>query len=48
MSSDEVELGRLDLAHHLYLHLLDGELYTAPLEGHQLHNVLDLGTGTGI
>ncbi|KAK7428429.1 hypothetical protein QQZ08_005048 [Neonectria magnoliae] len=28
--------------------LLDGKLHLAPLEEHQVHNVLDIGTGTGM
>jgi hypothetical protein len=39
-----------DLQHHLFLLTLDGELYNAPLKDLSggLHNVLDIGTGTGI
>lgn len=27
--------------------MLDGELYTAPIDGNKVENVLDIGTGTG-
>lgn len=47
MPSDETELDRLDLTHHMELMLLGGELHLAPLKK-DLHNVLDCGTGTGI
>lgn len=39
MPSDETELDRLDMVHHVTLNILDGELYTAPLAGKPLHNV---------
>lgn len=47
LPSDETEMDRLDLAHHLQLLVLGGELYKAPLQSDP-HNVLDCGTGTGI
>ncbi|TGZ78003.1 methyltransferase domain-containing protein [Ascodesmis nigricans] len=47
LPSDETELDRLDMVHHLYLTTLDGELYKAPIVGDP-PNVLDCGTGTGI
>ncbi|KAA8633981.1 hypothetical protein SMACR_07617 [Sordaria macrospora] len=28
--------------------MLDGELYTAPIDGNKVENVLDIGTGTGL
>ncbi|KAF4442945.1 hypothetical protein F53441_11589 [Fusarium austroafricanum] len=36
--------------HHLFLLTFDDKLYLCPAgrDGHQLHNVLDVGTGTGI
>lgn len=37
----------IDLQHHLFLLTLDGQLHIAPLPP-ALHNVLDIGTGTGI
>ncbi|OJJ36317.1 hypothetical protein ASPWEDRAFT_737065 [Aspergillus wentii DTO 134E9] len=46
MPNDEDEQDRLDLVHHLYLMLMKGELYNAPIENPQ--KILDLGTGTGI
>jgi trans-aconitate methyltransferase len=45
--NDEREQDRLDLQHHIYSMLLEGELYTAPLESAP-RRVLDVGTGTGI
>lgn len=46
MPNDEVEQERLDFYHHIFLLLLGGKLYTAPLDNPQ--RVLDVGTGTGI
>lgn len=46
MPNDEKEQDRLDLYHHLFLSLLGGKLYAAPLDKPQ--KVLDVGTGTGI
>ena len=46
MPNDEKEQDRLDLFHHLFLSLLGGRLWTAPLGNP--HRVLDVGTGTGI
>ncbi|KAJ5899083.1 hypothetical protein N7495_003827 [Penicillium taxi] len=46
MPNDEAEQDRMDLAHHIWRLLLDGELYKAPIENPQ--KILDLGTGTGI
>lgn len=37
----------MDLLHHIYALILDGELYMAPIKSHP-ERVLDLGTGTGI
>ncbi|TGZ78006.1 hypothetical protein EX30DRAFT_169457, partial [Ascodesmis nigricans] len=48
LSSDGTELDRFDMIHHLTLVTLDGDLYKAPLEGNDPHNVLDCGTETGI
>jgi methylase of polypeptide subunit release factors len=36
----------MDLEHHIFLLLLDGELHLAPLKGPQ--RILDLGTGSGV
>ena len=46
LPNDDIEQDRLDLIHHMFLLLLGGKLYTAPLENPQ--KVLDVGTGTGI
>jgi len=46
MPNDEGEQERLDLYHHMFLQLLGGKLYSAPLQNPQ--HVLDVGTGTGI
>ncbi|KAJ5100323.1 hypothetical protein N7456_006375 [Penicillium angulare] len=46
MPNDEAEQDRMDLAHHIWLLLLKGELYKAPIKNPQ--RILDLGTGTGI
>ncbi|KFY37706.1 hypothetical protein V494_04640 [Pseudogymnoascus sp. VKM F-4513 (FW-928)] len=45
--NDEVEQERLDLQHHLFLLSFKGKLFFAPVEN-QIHNCLDVGTGTGI
>ncbi|KAJ5654340.1 hypothetical protein N7490_001343 [Penicillium lividum] len=46
LPNDEQEQDRLDLSHHIYLMLLKGELFSAPIRNPK--RVLDLGTGTGI
>ncbi|KIN08553.1 hypothetical protein OIDMADRAFT_100291 [Oidiodendron maius Zn] len=46
LPNDEEEQGRLDLQHHLFM-LTFGALHIAPLPS-SLHNVLDIGTGTGL
>jgi len=46
MPNDAAEQSRLDLYHHIFLLLLGGKLYTAPLDNPQ--SVLDVGTGTGL
>ncbi|KAL1962671.1 hypothetical protein VTN77DRAFT_9305 [Rasamsonia byssochlamydoides] len=45
--NDEEEQDRIDLLHHIYLLMLGGRLYLAPI-GNNPQRVLDLGTGTGI
>ncbi|UDD55168.1 hypothetical protein AFCA_002808 [Aspergillus flavus] len=47
MPNDEEEQDRMDLLHHIYTLILDGELHMAPIKSHP-ERVLDLGTGTGI
>ncbi|KAE8151265.1 S-adenosyl-L-methionine-dependent methyltransferase [Aspergillus avenaceus] len=46
LPNDEEEQDRMDLLHHIYNLILNGEIHTAPLKNPQ--RVLDLGTGTGI
>lgn len=47
--NDDPEADRLDLQHHLFSLTFEGKLFTAPVgEGKKFHNVLDVGTGTGI
>lgn len=50
MPNDELEQERLDLQHHLFLITFDDRLYLSPAgkHGHQMHHVLDVGTGTGL
>jgi len=50
LPNDEREQDRLDLQNHIFGLTLDGKLHLAPLDRLKsgLHNVLDLGTGTGI
>ena len=47
LPNDESEQERLDLLHHIFKLMLDGELFRAPLPPDP-HRVLDFGTGTGI
>ncbi|KAF7934344.1 hypothetical protein EAE99_002796 [Botrytis elliptica] len=47
LPNDDAEQERLDLQHHLFSLLFDGVLHLAPLPS-ELHNVLDIGTGTGL
>ncbi|KAK7415024.1 hypothetical protein QQX98_006161 [Neonectria punicea] len=50
MPNDTREQERLDLQHHLFLLTFDHKLHLSPAGtgGHALHNVLDVGTGTGL
>lgn len=48
LPNDAQEQERLDLQNHLFSLTLEGKLYLAPLNPKKLHNVLDIGTGTGI
>ena len=45
--NDEKANSLLDVFHHSMTLMLDGELYTAPIDGDKCENVLDIGTGTG-
>ncbi|KAH0538930.1 hypothetical protein FGG08_004521 [Glutinoglossum americanum] len=45
--NDDIENDRLELQHNIFLKTLDGRLHLAPINK-GLHNVLDVGTGTGI
>ncbi|PGH34127.1 hypothetical protein GX50_03090 [[Emmonsia] crescens] len=47
LPNDETEQDRLDLLHHVFLLLLDGKLFRAPI-GQKPQRALDLGTGTGL
>jgi hypothetical protein len=47
--NDDPEADRLDLQHHLFTLTFGGKLFTAPVgDNKKFHNVLDVGTGTGI
>ena len=46
LPNDDEEQDRLDLIHHIFLLILDGKLYNAPVVNPK--RVLDVGTGTGI
>ncbi|OAK94087.1 methyltransferase [Phaeosphaeriaceae sp. SRC1lsM3a] len=47
LPNDEQEQDRLDLLHHIFLLILGGKLYDAPITS-EIKRVLDIGTGTGI
>ncbi|CAN9243690.1 unnamed protein product [Alternaria alternata] len=47
LPNDEQEQDRLDLLHHIFLLILGGKLYDAPIPPAP-QRVLDIGTGTGI
>jgi len=47
LPNDEREQERMDIVHHMYLLMLDGELHLAPV-GPDIQRILDVGTGTGI
>lgn len=47
LPNDEQEQDRLDLLHHIFLLILGGKLYDAPMPSPP-KRVLDIGTGTGI
>jgi SAM-dependent methyltransferase len=46
LPNDDEEQDRMDFVHHIFLLILDGKLYNAPLQAPR--RVLDIGTGTGI
>ncbi|KAL1995497.1 hypothetical protein VTN49DRAFT_1684 [Thermomyces lanuginosus] len=46
LPNDEREQDRLDLGHHIFKLIINGDLYRAPIPEPQC--VLDLGTGTGL
>ncbi|KAI5798460.1 S-adenosyl-L-methionine-dependent methyltransferase [Pyronema domesticum] len=46
LPTDETEQDRLDLHHEIFLLLLRGSLFSAPIQNPQ--RILDVGTGTGI
>ncbi|KAK3941359.1 S-adenosyl-L-methionine-dependent methyltransferase [Diplogelasinospora grovesii] len=48
LPNDESERERLDLQHQLFLLTFQDQLHLSPTTEEQLHNVLDIGTGTGI
>ncbi|CAI6306338.1 unnamed protein product [Periconia digitata] len=46
LPNDDEEQDRLDFVHHIFLLMLEGNLYNAPIQDPK--RVLDIGTGTGI
>ena len=48
LAIDEEESKRLDLQHHIFNLTFEAKLQLAPINEQKLHNVLDMGTGTGI
>ncbi|KAK6209742.1 UMTA methyltransferase [Colletotrichum tabaci] len=48
MPNDELEMERLDMTHAMMVRALGNRLFLAPLEKHSVHEILDIGTGTGI
>ncbi|CUS10320.1 unnamed protein product [Tuber aestivum] len=48
MPNDETEQDRLDMHHQIFLKMLDGKLFLAPLDRNPPKRILDIGTGTGI
>lgn len=46
--NDEPEQDREDMKHTCIKLLCQGQLYFAPLEEGKVHNIIDIGTGTGI
>ncbi|KAI8281161.1 Secondary metabolism regulator LAE1 [Colletotrichum sp. SAR11_57] len=48
MPNDQNEMDRLDYAHLVTTKILGDKLYVAPIEEKNIHQVLDIGTGTGL
>jgi SAM-dependent methyltransferase len=46
--NDDVEQGRLDMIHHVFVRLLEDRLFLAPIKPDEGLNILDVGTGTGL
>ncbi|TDZ32712.1 Secondary metabolism regulator LAE1 [Colletotrichum trifolii] len=46
--NDEFEMDRLNLAHAMMVKAIGSRLYLAPVDMDKAHNILDIGTGTGI
>lgn len=46
--NDDYESERLNEQHDIFTHFFDGQLYFAPVDADTCHQVLDIGTGTGI
>jgi len=46
--NDEPEQDRLDMQHAIFRYGLDGRLFLAPVPKDDLHNILDVGCGTGL
>lgn len=44
--NDEQELDRLDMQHHMFKFVMQGQLYHVPLKDPK--EILDIGTGSGI
>lgn len=47
LPNDENEQDRLDMQHAIYRYALDNKLFLAPIPKEQVHDVLDVGCGTG-
>ncbi|TQN64342.1 Secondary metabolism regulator LAE1, partial [Colletotrichum shisoi] len=48
MLNDEIEAERLDMAHAMMVRAIGNRLFLAPIEKDKVHEILDVGTGTGI
>lgn len=47
LPNDENEQERLDLQHRIYRIALNNHLYLCPIPNGEIHNILDVGCGTG-